>query len=107
MKIEEFNKEMNENLKELDIELSEKQLKQFYDYMNILIEWNKVMNLTNITEPSEIIQKHFIDSLTVLKHIKDWTSEYSLHRTQAERNRNVYRRHLYRFQPHSFVHFAR
>ena len=48
MKIEEFNKEMNENLKELDIELSEKQLKQFYDYMNILIEWNKVMNLTNI-----------------------------------------------------------
>ena len=37
MKIEEFNKEMNENLKELDIELSEKQLKQFYDYMNILI----------------------------------------------------------------------
>ena len=71
MKIEEFNKEMNENLKELDIELSEKQLKQFYDYMNILIEWNKVMNLTNITEPSEIIQKHFIDSLTVLKHIKE------------------------------------
>ena len=52
MKIEEFNKEMNENLKELDIELSEKQLKQFYDYMNILIEWNTVMNLTNITEPS-------------------------------------------------------
>ena len=39
--------------------------------MNILIEWNKVMNLTNITEPSEIIQKHFIDSLTVLKHIKE------------------------------------
>ena len=37
MKIEEFNKEMNGNLKELDIELSEKQLKQFYDYMNILI----------------------------------------------------------------------
>ena len=71
MKIEEFNKEMNGNLKELDIELSEKQLKQFYDYMNILIEWNKVMNLTNITEPSEIIQKHFIDSLTVLKHIKE------------------------------------
>ena len=71
MKIEEFNEEMNENLKELDIELSEKQLKQFYDYMNILIEWNKVMNLTNIIEPEEVIKKHFIDSLTVLKHIKE------------------------------------
>lgn len=71
MKIEEFNEKMNENLKELDIELSEKQLKQFYDYMNILIEWNKVMNLTNIIEPEEVIKKHFIDSLTVLKHIKE------------------------------------
>ena len=39
--------------------------------MNILIEWNKVMNLTNITEPIEVIQKHFVDSLTVLKHIKE------------------------------------
>ena len=71
MEKEEFNKKMRESLKELNIELSEKQLNQFYDYMNILIEWNKVMNLTNITEPSEIIQKHFIDSLTVLKHIKE------------------------------------
>jgi 16S rRNA (guanine527-N7)-methyltransferase len=56
MKIEEFNEKMNENLKELDIELSEKQLEQFYDYMNILIEWNKVMNLTNIIEPEEVIK---------------------------------------------------
>ena len=62
---------MKESLKELNIEISEKQLNQFYNYMNILIEWNKVMNLTNITEPEEIIQKHFVDSLTVLKSIKE------------------------------------
>lgn len=77
MKIEEFNKEMNENLKELDIELSEKQLKQFYDYMNILIEWNKVMNLTGITEEKEVYLKHFYDSLTIAKVI-DLTKEKSL-----------------------------
>ena len=71
MKEEEFNEKMKESLKELNIELSEKQLNQFYNYMNILIEWNKVMNLTNITEPEEIIQKHFVDSLTVLKSIKE------------------------------------
>ena len=71
MKEEEFNKKMKESLKELNIEISEKQLNQFYNYMNILIEWNKVMNLTNITEPEEIIQKHFVDSLTVLKSIKE------------------------------------
>lgn len=71
MEKEEFNKKMRESLKELNIELSEKQLNQFYDYMNILNEWNKVMNLTNITEPLEVIEKHFIDSLTVLKNVNE------------------------------------
>lgn len=71
MKKEEFDEKINESLKELNIELSKKQLKQFYEYMNILIEWNKVMNLTNITEPEEVIQKHFVDSLTVLKNIRE------------------------------------
>lgn len=71
MEKEEFNKKMKESLKELNMEISEKQLNQFYNYMNILIEWNKVMNLTNITEPEGIIQKHFVDSLTVLKSIKE------------------------------------
>ena len=37
--------------------------------MNLLIEKNKVMNLTGITEPREVILKHFIDSLTILKYI--------------------------------------
>lgn len=71
MKIEEFSEKMKENLKKIKIELSEEQINQFYNYMNILIEWNKFMNLTNITEPSEIIQKHFIDSLTALKDIRE------------------------------------
>ena len=66
---EKFKDIMINNLNELNIELSEDQLDKFYDYMNILIEWNKVMNLTAITEPEEIILKHFIDSLTVLNSI--------------------------------------
>lgn len=69
MEILEFKELMKSNLKELNIELSQKQLEQFYNYMNILIKWNEVMNLTNITEPVEIIQKHFVDSLTILKEI--------------------------------------
>lgn len=69
MEIEEFKNTMRFYLKELNIDLSEVQLKQFYDYMNILTEWNKVMNLTAITEPNEIIIKHFVDSLTVLDKI--------------------------------------
>jgi len=69
MKLNEFKELMKENLKGLNIELSDLQLKQFYDYMNILLEWNKFMNLTGITEPEEVITKHFIDSLTVLDKI--------------------------------------
>lgn len=69
MEIEEFKNTMRFYLKELNIDLSEIQLKQFYDYMSILTEWNKVMNLTAITEPNEIIIKHFVDSLTVLDKI--------------------------------------
>ena len=66
---EKFKDIMINNLNELNIELSEDQLDKFYDYMNILTEWNKVMNLTAITDPEEIILKHFIDSLTVLNSI--------------------------------------
>ena len=69
MDIKEFEQLMLENLKQLNIELSNVQIEQFYNYMNILIEWNKVMNLTGITEPKEVIIKHFIDSLTVLNKI--------------------------------------
>ncbi len=47
------------------------QLEQFFEYMNLLIEWNEKMNLTAITEPEEVILKHFIDSITILKDIED------------------------------------
>lgn len=47
----------------LDITLSEKQLQQFLTYYEMLVEKNKVMNLTAITEKEEVIDKHFIDSI--------------------------------------------
>ena len=55
---------------EISIEFSNIQIEKFYKYMNLLIERNEKINLTAITEPKEIIIKHFIDSLTVLKDIK-------------------------------------
>ena len=57
--------------KQIDIELSEKQKEMFYDYMNLLLEWNESINLTSITEPNEVILKHFIDSITISKYIKE------------------------------------
>lgn len=54
---------------ELGILISEKQVKQFYQYYELLVERNKVMNLTAITEPEDVITKHFLDSLSLIKAI--------------------------------------
>lgn len=43
--------------------------KQFQRYYELLTEWNKFMNLTSITEYNEVIEKHFIDSLSIEKVI--------------------------------------
>ena len=40
--------------------LSERQMEQFYRYYEMLTEWNKVMNLTAITEMEEVVTKHFV-----------------------------------------------
>ena len=73
MEFNEFKEKMIINVDKLGITLSEIQLKQFYNYMNLLIEWNKKINLTAIIEPDEIILKHFVDSLTISKYISDGT----------------------------------
>lgn len=58
------------------IVLSEEQCHNFYVYMNLLIEKNKVMNLTAITEPREIIIRHFVDSAMPIKFFsKDFSSD--------------------------------
>ena len=52
-------------------ELTELQQKQFEKYKDLLLEWNEKINLTAITEEDDIILKHFIDSMTILKHIDE------------------------------------
>ena len=66
-----FKEEMRVNLSALNLDLSDEKLKKFFNFMNLLLEKNKVMNLTGITEPKEVILKHFIDSLTILKYINE------------------------------------
>ena len=54
---------------QMEIELNDYQIEQFINYYSILIEWNRVMNLTAITEYEEVVNKHFIDSLSLIKTI--------------------------------------
>lgn len=51
------------------IELSEEQISQFILYYELLVEKNKVMNLTAITEYEEVVLKHFVDSLSIVQAV--------------------------------------
>lgn len=58
-----------EEIKKLKIEITDKQLKDLRIYYEMLIEYNKKMNLTGITEKEQVYLKHFYDSLTIMKII--------------------------------------
>ncbi len=70
MNIDVFKELICSHGEQIDIEFDDKQLNQFYEYMNLLLEWNEKINLTAITAPEEIILKHFIDSLTINRYIE-------------------------------------
>ena len=71
MEFESFFKEIKEKLEKININIEEVQAKNLYKYMNLLLEWNEKINLTAITEPKEVILKHFVDSLTILKYLNE------------------------------------
>ena len=61
-----MNQLLEIKLKELNIQINEIQKKQFDTFYSMLVEWNKVMNLTGITEYEEVIETHFVDSLSIV-----------------------------------------
>ncbi len=52
--------------KELGWTVNDRQGEQFQRYWELLVEWNEKMNLTAITQPEEVVEKHFLDSMTLL-----------------------------------------
>lgn len=71
--IESFKEKINT----LHIELNEEQCKQYVTYYEMVVEKNKVMNLTGITEFDEFIDKHYIDSLSIVNAV-DMNQVHSL-----------------------------
>lgn len=55
------------DLTELGVTLSDQQIQQFITYYEMLVEWNEVMNLTAITEYNDVMKKHFVDSVSLIK----------------------------------------
>lgn len=61
-----IRKSLTEKAKAMGWKVSAAQADQFQTYMELLLEWNEKMNLTAITQPEEVVEKHFLDSLTLL-----------------------------------------
>ena len=70
MDLNEFSNKILNKIKFLNTKLNDFQIIQLFNYMNLLIEWNEKINLTAITNPDEIIIKHFIDSVTINEFIE-------------------------------------
>lgn len=65
-----LKKILEQGLIELNLNLSPEQIKQLLDYLALLQKWNKVYNLTAITNLTEMVILHLLDSLAIIPHLK-------------------------------------
>ncbi len=65
----EMDKAIREAFEPAGLTPTEQQIKQLVDYAECLVETNRVMNLTAITDPAGIAQLHYVDSLMLLPHL--------------------------------------
>ena len=63
---------IREYASELNVELNDEMIKSFELYYDLLVEKNKVMNLTAITDEEEVVQKHFVDSLAIYAAVPEF-----------------------------------
>lgn len=61
---------LEQELEKIGVRLDEYGLDRFDQYAERLVRWNEKVNLTAITEPDDIVIKHFVDSLYILKFLK-------------------------------------
>lgn len=71
MKKEEWIELLKNQCNNLNMSINENQLEQLYIYMKMLQKFNENINLTAIIEDKDILQKHFIDSITIIPYIND------------------------------------
>ncbi len=67
--MEDGKKLLETGIKDLGLPLTKKQEAQFFLYYEMLAQKNSVMNLTTITDVGEVVTKHFLDSLLVIKSL--------------------------------------
>lgn len=70
MKEKEFKELLGKRTKKINIELNNDQEDLFFKYKQLILDWNEKVNLTAIKEDEDFINKHFVDSLTIIKYIE-------------------------------------
>lgn len=68
---------LRDALKQWNIDIADIELEKFNKYYELLITWNEKMNLTSITDKDEVIYKHFVDSIALIKYV-DISDKYIL-----------------------------
>ena len=68
--MDEWKELLQASSKEMGIALTATQAEQFMTYMDLLLEWNEKMNLTTITEPRDVVLKHFADCLSIVPFLE-------------------------------------
>lgn len=56
---------------EMGIAISPEQKRQLCEYVNLLVKWNKVYNLTAVRDPEDMISRHILDSLSILPYVAE------------------------------------
>ena len=62
--------ELEQGLKQLQLELNEAQAGQLLDYLELLQKWNRVYNLTAVRDPQEMLTHHLLDSLAAVRPLQ-------------------------------------
>ena len=69
-----FKEILKEKASNINVLLKDEEIDKFYQYKNLVLEWNEKINLTAITDDMDFIMKHFVDSLTINRYIENGKS---------------------------------
>lgn len=67
---EALKKQLEQGCAQLNLQLKDEQIQKCLDYLNLLLKWNKVYNLTSVREPAQMVSRHLLDSLSVVPYLK-------------------------------------
>lgn len=73
-----FEPQLRDGARQLGVQLSDTQVEQLLDYLDLIQKWNKVYNLTAVRDPAEMLTHHLLDSLAAVEPLRRYTGRKAL-----------------------------